>query len=210
MRTSVGLLMLTGCMPQQLPPPAAPEPVIAEVAAVPTAPGKGQATLDADEPSTVMEDIGSTPFTDDDGNTLMSPIYKTVCAATPCVTNLDFGAHDLQFTSNVDALHSGTGTLTVGEQPIDYRFALGHNDPSPHFATGLTTTIAGAALMFGGMFAYGITQQPGGFAPSSSWGTAGIVSFAVGIAALAVGVHLLADPGTMQNGTGTQWTPAPG
>jgi hypothetical protein len=78
------------------------------------------------------------------------------------VTNLDFGAHDLTFTSNLDTLHSGPGTLSVGAQPVDYRFALGRNDPTPHFASGLTTTLAGAALMFGGMFAYGITQQPAG------------------------------------------------
>jgi hypothetical protein len=213
-RVALGIVSLTvaACVPQQLPPPVVPEQIMpalpASSAVVPTSPGKGQVTLDADEPSTIVDTIGTTPFVDSDGSTFMAPIDKPVCSATPCVTNLDFGPHQLTFTSNVDGNHYGTGTVQIGQQPVDYRFALGHSDPAPHFASGLALAIAGPTAMFSGMLEYGVTQRSGGFAPTSSWGTAGIISFAIGIAATALGVYLLADPGTAQNGTGVQWTPA--
>jgi hypothetical protein len=107
---------LVGCaLPAQLPPPAAPEQVMPPIsAAPPPAPGKGQATLDADEPSSVDEYVGDTPYLDIDGNWQSSPTYNPVCSATPCVTTLDLGSHALRFTSNADPNHYGTGTVAVG------------------------------------------------------------------------------------------------
>jgi hypothetical protein len=206
MRSAVALglvsTLVAGCIPQQVPPPAAPERVMSDLpasaAVVPPAPGKGQVSVD--------ENIGTTTVTDADGNVYDSAVYKPVCSATPCVTNLDFGSHDLKLTSNVDANHSGMGTITVGAQPIDYRYALGHNDLMPHFTSGLFTAVGGATLTMGGLFAYGFTQKPGGLAPSSSWGTAGLISMVIGLAVTALGVHLLSDAGVAQAGTGAQWT----
>lgn len=201
--------LVAGCVPQQLPPPVTPEQVMPDLPAsavvAPPAPGKGQVTIDADEPSSVVENFGSTTITDADGNAYDSAVYKPVCSATPCVTNLDVGSHELMLTSNVDANHSGIGTITVGAQPIDYRYALGHNDLMPHFTSGLFTAVGGATLTMGGLFAYAFTQQPGGLAPTSSWGTAGLISMVIGLAVTALGAHLLSDGGVAQDGAGTQW-----
>jgi hypothetical protein len=61
--------------------------------------------------------------------------------------------------------------------------------------------------MMGGLFAYAFTQKPGGLAPTSSMGTAGLVTMLVGAAVTTLGAHWLADSGYAQDGTGTQWTP---
>jgi hypothetical protein len=200
---------MVGCgIAAQLPPPEAPDQVMPPVSAnaAPGA-GDGQATLDADEPSSVDEYAGDTSYIDGDGNEQSSPTYTPVCAATPCVANLVPGPHQLRFTSNADDNHFGIGTVTVGAQPTDYRFALGHNDLNPHFTRGLFTTVGGATAALGGIFMYAFTQQPGSPSPSSSVGTAGLITALVGAAITVLGVHWLGDPGHAQDGTGVQWTP---
>ncbi len=68
------------------------------------------------------------------------------------------------------------------------------------------STVGGATALMSGLFMYAFTQDPGGLSPTSSWGTAGLVTMLVGVAATALGVHWLSDAGVTQEGTGVQWT----
>jgi hypothetical protein len=213
MRQSFGIAALcslvVGCaLPIQLPPPAEPARVMPALSAPAPEPGQGQVAIDADEPSTVERYTGDTTYIDTDGNMQTAAVYAPVCSATPCVTTLAFGDNALRLTSNLDPNHSGIGTVSVAEQPTDYRFALGHNDISPHFVSGLFTVVGGATVAMSGLFAYAFTQkQSEGLAPQGAWGVGGLVALGVGTAITALGAYLLGDPGHAQAGTAVQWTP---
>lgn len=212
MRAAVILSFAIGCQPTIILPPPVPAQVMPPLPTAPPQSGKGQVQIATDEPALVEQVIGHTAgFADDGTGTIVAfddPVYQTVCAATPCATSLDLGPHDLRITSTVNANHYGTGSITVGAQPIDYSYALGHNNIDPHFASGLGATVAGGTAFMSGLFMYGFTQQPNhGLAPTSTWGSVGIGVLLVGAVLTLIGVHFLEDGGQAQEGTGVQWTP---
>ena len=195
-----------------MPPPAAPAPVMPPLQPLAPEPNHGQVSIDADEPSRVDLVTGTTEseYTDADGNIVpyTADVYRSLCAATPCVTSLRFGPRQLRITSNLDPTHSGTGTVAVGAQPTDYRFALGHNH-SPPIGPGVGVMLGGVVALFAGSFTAAFTSTP------SALSTANYAEIGVGCAgavALTVGLWMIlrsALGGTVQDGTGVQWTPAP-
>jgi hypothetical protein len=208
------LSVVTACeMPAVLPPPAAPAQDMPELASppLPPPPGSGQVVIAADEPSRVEQVIGHTAGSYDDGTGTWlpydEPVYAPVCNVTPCVTSLAFGAHDLTFTSTIDPMHRGTGSVTAGAAPVDHRFALGRDDLMPHFTSGLLTTAAGSTLFMTGVFLFAFTTTPAQPFGSGPWPIVGLSTAVIGGALTALGVHWLKDPGTTQPGTGVQWTP---
>jgi hypothetical protein len=205
------ITLLAACFDQTtLPPPAPPARVMPSVPGPMPAPepNHGIVTIDADEPSTVEQVTGTYSTVADDGTVASGLTYKTVCSATPCVANLRLGPHDLELTSNLDPMHNGQTTITVGEQPSVLRYALGHNW-SPPLAPGLGLMIGGIAATFGGAFTAAFAGENNGGGLNTT-GYVGLGATVVGTVALVVGVRMIMNTafgGTVQSGTATQWTP---
>jgi hypothetical protein len=206
--------LVSGCLPEALPPPVAPEQVMPPLpAAAPQEAGKGQATIDADEPALVEEVTGHAEGITPDGWPVSELTYRTVCPATPCAANLELGDHDLRFTSLADPSHgSGTGSITVGPQPTNYRYALGHNvDPTlgwiAPFILGTGAVVAG--ITFTAIGQTTTLDDHANTIPGPNVRPAGLVTMGVGVALTTLALYLWShDRGATQPGTGVQWTPA--
>lgn len=179
-------------------------PPVPSLVGPPTA-GNGQVTFAADEPAIVEEITGHVEGVTSGGRFVSGLSYQTACPQTPCVANLPLGPHDLRITSLSDPTHVGMGSIIVGPQPTDYRYALGHNI-YPEVVGGALALSAGICGLFVGpvFIAVGNTGNNGpNFTP---YGYGALIG---GLALTALGAILIANGrGTTQDGTGLQWTPS--
>ena len=220
-RRAIATLLLVslpvGCTPTVLPPPQVPERLLPDLPGPPPEPepNKSQVTIVADEPSTVEEVTGTYEGVDVEGYAVSGLTYATVCAQTPCVTNLAHGDHVLRLTSLADAEHNGTGTISVGERPIAYRYALGHNI-EPHggrLVGGGFLLVYGIMDVIGGPILIGIgketeTNFDGTPGATHDWRPLGVGMTVVGIGLIALAWHMMHhSEGSQQEGAGVQWTP---
>jgi len=205
MRRVLAAFLAASCAPNVLPPPAVPEQVMPPMAAsAPAEPNMGVVAIATDEPSIVEEITGHMEGVTSGGRVVSGLTYKTVCRQTPCATDLAFGGHDLRMTSLTDPNHNGTGSITVGPQPIDYRYALGHNLDAHMGGIG-AISLGFTAMVIGPVF-IGIGNAGGSGPNFTPYGYASLLG---GIALTVLGGLLLsAGRGTMQDGTGVQWTPS--
>lgn len=203
--------LVAGC----LPPPAKPAAVMPPLAPVPPVPGWSQVALDADEPSVVQVKTGEHEsvtseggsrgmgFWNSTGGTYVTTndTYETLCTPTPCAIHLRPGTYDLRITSNRDASHAATGTLTVAQQPVDYRVALGRRH-APSREAGIGVLTAGVVLLFVAGFFASSRSGPGTRA-DYALGGAGAVGFGTGLWMLFSNSY----GGIEQPGAAVQWTP---
>ncbi len=207
--SSVSLMALVvGCAPAVLPPAEVPTQIPVTVDAPPPASaGEGQVAIDtaSGEPSAVEEITGHVETMTPHGNFLDGVSFRNVCAQTPCVATLPLGQHDLRITSLRDPTYGGTGSVTVTEQPTDYRYELGHALVPSHsgfipIGLGVGAMIVGAATIAQG------SLSPD---PSSMTTPLGVGALVVGAVVTAIGAYLVtSERGEVQQGTGIQWTPS--
>ena len=217
MRRAMAAVLIASCMPTSVPPPIVPEKVLPP--SVPTAaaappPGKGQVTIatvdEATRPALVEEVTGHVEGVAGDGSVIDAMTYAKVCPATPCVADLGLGEHTLRFTSLADPHDGGTATISVGDQPSAYRYAMGHNtDPTP--ALGLAAFTVGVNATVIGLVLVGLGDQrdhPNAPFGAADYAPAGLITAVAGAVLTGFGIHWLATrTGTTQPGAGVQWVP---
>jgi hypothetical protein len=215
MRMVAVAVVIVGCGPAVLPPPAAPERVIPAMEAPRPEAGKAQVAIAADEPARVEEVTGHFEGVGAEGDAVEGLTYRTLCPVTPCIANVELGPRDIRLTSLVDPEHAGTGTILVGEQPTAYRYALGHNT-SPAVGRqlgGIFALTYGGLGVIGGSILLGVGQTTdtdvyGNTTPGTNFRPWGAATLVLSSALIVYGVHLLRDTGgQVQDGTGVQWTP---
>lgn len=203
----IAALVLAGCLPAVLPPPATPAPAPVIVPPRAPEPGKGQVTIaTADgEPAVVEEATGHLESTTSDGTAIDGTTYRTVCSATPCTANLEPGDHALRFTALGDPAHGGTGTITVDEQPSVYRYALGQG-VAPEIGGGGALVGVGVAGVITGLTLV-LLSNAGPEMDQPNTGPLGLATLAAGGALTALGLYLWErHRGAIQPGAGVQWT----
>jgi hypothetical protein len=182
-------LSLSGCV-HYLPPPPVPEPVMPAgwlPLGLPTT-GSGRVFLDATNgPAEVKERKGRTDL-------------RLVCWATPCVAELPFGHHALEFTSLSDSDVNGTGTVEVNGPTVAYRFTMGRTQHWKDLfkVPGVLSLILSAGLLF-------IAAEPKDAAAELRLGVLGVGALTIGLGV----VLLLLGNEERQDGRGMQWTPWP-
>lgn len=174
---------MTACLlPHRLPPPATPEPGPI-MAHDPGPPPAGQQTVALDTvgtPARVTESMND------------------VCDATPCAVHMTQGRHILQFVDPDDRHRLGFATINVGDSPVAYRHALGRSTTSPLAVAGFTLGLTGVVLGAVG----GVSMLDGhNSSGSEAVAITGGAMIVTGLAMWMLGM------GTVQYGSGVQWTP---
>jgi hypothetical protein len=118
----------TGCW-NNLPPPAAPAKVLPAPAVElgPPPPGASTVLFDADRPAQVIE-VGPTMQASGLGWGASATMTRPLCL-TPCAVHLAQGTHQLVFQPAGANSWAGDGIVQVGQNPVAYRYALGHSHP---------------------------------------------------------------------------------
>jgi hypothetical protein len=129
---ALALCLSTGCgLIRELPPPPSPDrvaPILPEESPAPAGMGQVAIATSTDEPALVEEVTGHMEGIASDGTFVSGLTYQTVCSSTPCLATLPVGEHAVRLTSLQDPNHSGSGSLEISPQAMNYRYALGHQE----------------------------------------------------------------------------------
>lgn len=202
---AIPLLATSGCGTVMLTPPPAPAPSMPPQGDLPPEPGpeKGGSRV------LVMTDVPARVFlaedglvTTRDGATVFIEAGTLLCTSTPCSLTLPHGDYRIAFRGRRDSDRESTITVSVSRPTEVVNHTLGTNAVSVGRKVGLVFTMLGVV---GLGVAAGITQ---GDRRSS---TTVVKTIALGGTASAVfgGALFIASPTFRQEGSTTQWAPAP-
>jgi hypothetical protein len=175
---SAACLAMTACLlPHRIPPPATPEPAPI-MAHDPGPPAAGQQTVG--QSARVTESMSE------------------VCDATPCAVHMKQGRHILQFVDPDDRHRLSFATIDVADSPVAYRHALGHSSTSAVAIAGFTVGFSG--LVVGAVGGVGMLDN------HDRSGNEALVLVGGGMVLTGLAMWML-GMGTVQHGSGVQWTP---
>lgn len=188
------LLIVSGCSPEQLPPPSAPArevPPDLDLPAEPPPAGAGRVVLDANgERAKVVEITGSATATA--GNYRATVIGLRPICTTPCVVDLPYGSHPLVFRSTTDETRMSELELDVGPKPKIVRHALGERKDGGAVRTiGSTTLGLGLLSALAGGILWGIGELASDSGKPSSLTGTGQVLTGIGAAGVVLSIPLL-------------------
>lgn len=203
--------------------PRAPDDIPPDVKSLPKAssPKVRPVVIDADMPAKVEEiDDLSAAFegTDTKAGTHAKLATHEICATTPCVTELGYGAHFFRFSALNDAeTRHSLGRMLVDDKKIVLRHAVGRYEThgvrrtlgSISQTVGLISLIAGGASI-GASAALNTAGIDGTDKVSDPMMTGGIVGVSAGVAFLVGGIVLQAiSDDVYQPGTSVQFEARP-
>ncbi|HEY4240634.1 MAG TPA: hypothetical protein VGM88_12520 [Kofleriaceae bacterium] len=209
-RAVCAIWLAAACGQTIVPPPQTPAREMPAMERPEAAPGHGTIAIATDEPASVEVVTGHVEAVSADGWPVNGTSYRTVCAATPCVASLKVGERDLRFRALDDPAHvNGIATVTIGEQPTNYHFAMGHStDAKFHW---VAPVIVGTAAVIIGLTLVGLGQTTkldgsGDEVPGPDVRPAGIGVALGGAVLTGLGVWLASrSAGTSQVGAGVEW-----
>jgi len=148
-------LVATGCS-ANLPPPASPPPTLPDGMRPPergqAGLGLGRVGISTDLPARVdrLAHVEDARY----GRV----VTTLLCAETPCEVTLPYGDYELRFTSVADSGRTSTAVLSVHEETLVLRHALGQRHGSN--AVGPVLVVLGAVTLIGAAIAAAALQAP--------------------------------------------------
>lgn len=201
--------VIAACGYRELPPPAAPTPIVPDVPELPATPpadGTGRLLIDSDgEPAKVarvterIEPPAGVPVVVAKGASTPYGVKSELLCMTPCAADLRTGATTLVFTSLRDPARKSTVDVAVPRGTTVVRHRIGTETPwAPgYFGGALFTLLGGGLTLMGGVaLGVGLTASPtvdreGRTHDPKEIAVAGAVIGTVGLAALIGGIALM-------------------
>ena len=214
-RCAVALLLILSLLSSAcvatLPPPPAPSAadVPANVALLPSSPGKGRVLLEATNgPASVDEVVAhenGVVYGRRGTWSTESEVTRPVCTETPCAANLDYGPHDLRFHALTGSDDVGDARVNVGTGDSAVLSTMGRQTSGgAGHAAGILALYFGASALAAGTAMTGVAAAQDDGNKTVLYAGGATLGIGAGLAVLGA-VLVLLDRPAQQEGSSAQY-----